>query len=111
MKRTNIINLTPHTLNVISRNGIVVDIPSTGLARVSSTRVVCGITNGITLYSERYGNVEGLPAPCENTIYIVSRPVATALVGSDRNDIYVPGELIRDEQGRPIGCKGFSCLL
>lgn len=115
MKRTNIINLTPHTINIVSRNGITVDIPSTGLARVKTSKLVCGIVNGITLYAESYGDIEGLPEPRENTIYVVSRPVAQALAdprytGEKRTDVYVPGELIRDEDGRPIGCKGLSCL-
>jgi hypothetical protein len=94
------INLTPHVLNVGT-----MEIPSTGLCRVKST-------NGIQLEDELYsgpqwGEVEGLPAPEEGVIYIVSMVVA-ARVGSSREDVFYPGTgptdgAIRDEFGKIIG--------
>jgi hypothetical protein len=99
----NIINLTPHTINIISSNAPL-SIPSTGLARVAVTNYVTGDVNGITLYGQQYGEVEGLPEPAEDTLYVVSAIVRAAV--PDRLDVASPGELVRNEAGQPIGCRG-----
>lgn len=106
MKFENIINLTPHSLNIVTTDGNIVDLPSSGVARVASNKVMIGSVNGVGLYQEQYGDVEGLPSKYEdlNAFYVVSRLVANAV--PDREDLLVPGELIRNDEGQVIGCRG-----
>ena len=39
------------------------------------------------------------------TVFIVSGMVAAMV---ERDDVMSPGPLLRDEEGRPIGCKGLK---
>ena len=79
---TKFVNLTPHTLNVHTNEA-----------------------GEIELYSAEYGNIAGLPEPSPNTVYITSGLVNAAV--SDRSDVVSPGDHVRDENGRPVGCIGF----
>ena len=98
-------NLTPHTLNVRKADGTFLELPPSGtVARRSVERVVVGEVDGITVYATKFGHLEGLPEPDEDAIYIVSALAAQACAG--RTDVLVPGEAIRDEAGRVIGCNG-----
>jgi len=111
-----IINLTPHRVSVIFETPSlenealgdenVTNFDSDGVARVAtSSELVCRI-NGIPVVTTAFGEVTGLPAKTNGTYYIVSRIVKQAV--PDRDDCLCPGELVRDEKGQPIGCKGFS---
>lgn len=101
-----IINLTPHVINVIDAAGETQRFePSGDVARVGQKYLqVCSLDK-IVLYSCEYGEVEGLPEPEDGTNYIVSAMVRAAL--PERWDLLSPGELVRGEDGQPIGCKGF----
>jgi hypothetical protein len=108
-----IVNLTPHTITIINHKGKMV-VESTGLARVSTERTIVGhITAGspgnpflVPVYETLYGDVEGLPDPEGSTIYVVSGMVRAAL--SERMDVMAPGALVRDSEGRVIGCEGLT---
>jgi len=116
-----IINLTPHGLNIADKNGDVIIVPVSGqVARVTQSDS-CDYTlpvetedgeNGgvIPVYTSNYGQVVGLTDPKEGTIYVVSRLVRDRLpkdrLDGYRWDVYSPGPLIRDADGKPIGCKG-----
>lgn len=122
----NIVNLTPHTINIL-RAGLsgyeeIVSIPKSGIeARLDVTRKVVGNETfvngkhlvdptadpmgGVVFFNSDFGEPTGLPAQVKNTIYIVSSLFRT---GFDRPDLWVPGELIRDEEGKPIGCLGLN---
>jgi hypothetical protein len=102
MKMTKIINLTPHTLNIIGYGEIV----SSGIARANVVSMQIDTINGIPVYSSKYGEVEGLPSPEKDTIYVVS--ALTAQSCKDRNDIYITNEAIRNESGQVIGCKSLA---
>lgn len=102
---TTILNYTPHTLNVHTATGVR-DIPSDGVARVSVARVECDNIDGITIHRGEYGEVTGLPAEAPGTRLVVSRMVAATL--PDRLDLLVPGALVRDDAGRPVGCMGLE---
>ena len=121
----NFINLTPHSVNIYGKgtdgNDIeLISIPSDGLARckvitkpVGDIKEVNGQdvvafyeSRGIELFHTEFGEVTGLPAPKENTIYIVSMLVRTAL--PNRKDLYSPGKLLRNNEGQPIGCLGLT---
>lgn len=103
----NFINLTPHDLNIVGDDGVVVDIPKTGdVARVNVDRVKVGSVNGIDLFNSVYGDVVGLPDPVAGTIYVVSGLVRSAAAG--RTDVASPGALVRDADGRPVGARGLD---
>lgn len=103
------INLTPHTINIFDSEGNhVLDIPTSGMvARCAQhEQAICEI-DGVPVTRQYFGEVQGLPEPEEGTFLIVSRMVAEA-VGLSRTDLLVPGPLVRNEAGQPIGCRGLS---
>lgn len=102
----NIINLTPHAVTLC---GVTIQ-PSGIVARVAVTTVKDSeiILNGVSIPVNRveYGAVENLPAPKQGTIYIVSGLVAGRCKG--RDDVFYPGNLVRDNEGKVIGCDSLS---
>ena len=100
------VNLTPHALNIHATTGKILTIPPSGVvARVSTTSKVVEVIEGVEVSEVVFGEVIDLPEPTESTLFIVSGLVLSALQGA-RQDVMAPGELVRDEAGRPIGCKG-----
>lgn len=133
----NLVNLTPHSLAIHTPEGVFTLAPSGEVARVATineeaapigiTRTAChgecggcgqldgecvceqlGVPWSIPTVRTSYGEVTGLPAPEEGKVFIVSGMVASA---APRPDVFSPGDLVRDESGRPVGCKGLrrSC--
>lgn len=103
----NLVNLTPHEINLIMDNGEVLTIePSGTVARVTATTVICGRIGAIPITTTEFGEVENLPSPEAGTYYIVSSIVAQSC--KDREDVFVPNESVRDENGRIIGCKSLG---
>ena len=109
----NIVNLTPHALNLMPEgpDGPTVTIPPSGqVARCFTTRMqVDTITvNGISVpvNQTRFGEVSDLPDPQPDTIYIVSAVVAQAV--PDRPDVFIVDDAVRDEQGRIIGARALA---
>lgn len=106
-----IINLTPHTINFVGQdNAIVASIPSSGVARAAQRRKIVDIIeiDGISLPIARctYGDVQGLPDPMADTIYIVSAITAQAV--PERQDVFIVDDSVRDESGRIIGVRGIA---
>ena len=100
------VNLTPHDITVVDGETRVT-LPKSGqVARVAVSQVEVGRAEGIALYQTRKGEVQGIPAQEEGTIYVVSLLVREALPA--RTDLASPGELIRDADGKPIGCRGLA---
>ena len=109
-------NLTPHAVRIFSLDGtaeIITVPPSGSIARVSVTRVPSR-SGPVTILDGReipvmvttYGDVTGLPNEELTQWLIVSAMVRAAL--PERRDLLSPGELIRDESGQPIGCRGLD---
>ena len=101
-----LVNLTPHTLNIHHPTGVVNVPPSGEVARVTTVSIRAPyppVDGYIPTVLTSYGEVTGLPAPVAGVTYIVSGMVAGA---APRPDVMSPGDLVRDEKGRPIGCKG-----
>lgn len=100
-------NMTPHTLNIHTHTGYVIDItPSGVVTRVATATEQTGEVMGIPTYSTTYGEVQDLPVACEGVILVVSGMVAAAVTG--RADVFSPGDLVRNSEGQPIGCKGLK---
>ena len=102
-----LINLTPHTLNILAADGSTVDVqPSGDIARVSSTSAVITTINGINVTASAWGEVTGLPEAEEGVILIVSRMVKDRV--ANRADVMVPGAPVRDADGKIVGANGLS---
>lgn len=108
------VNLTPHPINLNSgerfeESGIV--------CRVSSTLMVIDVIDGIRIFSGKEEDVENLPDPEPNTIFIVSNITLTRLLKKysmgypPRFDIVAPAtghkDCIRDDDGEVISVPGF----
>ena len=113
----NFINLTPHSLrlriNVANTSAepdptdIVVE-PSGEIARVSMTPgSEEASVNGVSLYgATQFGEVQGLPAPQADTVYIVSALVGAQVSG--RDDVVQPGTGPKDGTVRTDGGQIFA---
>lgn len=107
-------NLTPHPcIIVLGNQNITLPAPKI-VARVEQTSKYIGslpLGNSlgaeyhVPIYSNEYGDVQGLPPVEQGTYYIVSRMVAEA--AWDRRDLLVPNDTVRDPNGRIIGCRSF----
>ena len=109
----NIVNLTPHALNLMPEgpDGPTVTILPSGLvARCAVDRVqvdtvtVDGIS--VPVNQTRFGEVSDLPDPQPDTVYIVSALVAQAV--PERQDVFIVDDAVRDEQGRIIGARALA---
>lgn len=85
-----IINLTPHTI-IIAEGPDAGSYRSDGVARVETLPL---------------GPVVGLPAPRKGRLYVVSLIVAERV--PMREDLRVPSEQVRDDQGRVVAARGLS---
>lgn len=96
-----VVNLTPHAINVVG----VGEIPPSGLiARVTTKTVPTGMIAGIPVVKTEFGEVTGLPEM--NGIYFVVSSIVKS--AANRENLLVPGELVRDEKGNITGCKSLS---
>lgn len=101
-----IVNLTPHTINIVDGETSC-DLPPSGIvARVATTRVLDGEVDGVPTYRVTFGAVTGLPDhPTDGVAYVVSGMVAAA---APRADVFSPGDLVRDDKGVVVGCRGLT---
>lgn len=105
---TEVINLTPHALNVLLADDSIRNIaPSGTVARVSTNTEALAPVDGIPAVRSTFGEVVDLPEAEDGKAYVVSRMVLSAC--PDRTDLFAPGELVRDEEGKVVGCRGLSC--
>ena len=115
MFKPSFVNLTPHSIWVTIHPDFLddrgIEYPASGqVARVAANRAegpLCGMHRVIR---QAFGAVEGLPAPVEGTVYIVSALVLSALAGS-RPDVVAPDtgpDAIR-ENGQIKAVRGFVC--
>jgi hypothetical protein len=115
----NIVNLTPHEVTLVGQDGsVILRIPPSGLvARVAEETESAGeavvfpagplaLTGvRVPLIKRSWGAIQGLPEPQIRTLYLVSSLVAAAAWEQGRRDVVAPGELVRDSEGRVVGCK------
>ena len=124
----NIINLTPHDVVMYRVEDTITEgktvmvaanaaprciFPKSGtVARARQTETVTGTIDGIEVLSMSYGEVEDLPEPQEDTMYIVSTITAMAARAHGRSvsDLLLVAHAVRDNEGRIVGCTAFSQL-
>ena len=76
------------------------------MARCTQSTKIVGNIEDIPISQSVFGEVIDLPSQEKNTFFIVSRLVLSAC--KDRDDLLVPNELVRDENGNIIGCKSLA---
>jgi len=104
-----IVNLTPHAITIVGPSGPTMTIPPSGVvARVATTPSPAGevaaVEGVVALHRVAFGEVQGLPGEEAETIFVVSALVRAAV--PHRGDVASPGDLVRGEDGQPIGCRG-----
>ena len=123
-----LINLTPHEINLVDAQSVQFDniakcyrieegksvvitqtIPSSGVARCTTCQKKIFKENGIEFLETSYGEIQGLPEPEDNTIYIVSAIVALAGRRLGRDDLAIATNMVKSDDGRTIiGCTALS---
>ena len=103
------VNLTVHAINIYNEYNeeIMVLPPSGAVARVAMSKECVGEIGGVPIFVNTYGEIEGLPDANDEFRYVVSGMVEAALEG-ERMDVFSPGDLKRDEAGKPCGCIGLK---
>lgn len=109
MKNIKLVNCTPHDVNLITKNGNITFPRSGIIPRLTEQQVKINSINSngieIDIMQKSFLEPEGLPEPQEGTIYIVSALVAGAV---NRDDIVIPNDIVRDDQGIIIGCRSLA---
>lgn len=111
------INLTPHTINIRRIDGTFFTLPSEGVVRVETKVSHFMEIEGVAFNRALYGEVTGMPTRIERgAVYIVSAMAKSAFSqaldeeygedGEEEVHVTSPGELLRDGEGKPIGCDG-----
>lgn len=108
---TRLVNLTPHPVRVLLADGAVAAIPPSGPpARCAVSRRVVGWVqwegHPVPVHETLFGAVEDLPPEQPGTLLIVSLAVTRAAL--DRDDLLVPDDVVRNEDGSVAGCRAFS---
>jgi hypothetical protein len=103
-----IFNLCPHTIHLFEGDLIKYSFkPSGVIARCEEITSPIYILDEdrIPVVNKSYGEVKDLPEEREGIYYIVSMMVRNAL--PDRMDLLSPGDMVRDAEGKILGCKNF----
>jgi len=108
-----LVNLTPHDVDVVVGDGAVVAIPPHHPPARVAHEVVAASTcsvggRPVPVVQLGAGAVADLPEPREGAVFIVSRSVALACPA--RSDLVFPFDLVRNERGAVVGCRGFARL-
>lgn len=112
---TTFINLTPHAIVISEDDGSddAIFPPSGIVARVSSDFKFSTVIGGYLVSTVETGPITGLPAPVEDTYYIVSGMVLEAnnRLREPRTDLIAPAtghpRTIRDAAGHIVAVHGF----
>ncbi len=113
-----LINLTPHPIVLVPADGEPVTLEPSGMvARVST--VPGDVWEGAQeafhspvpiLSPDEWGDVYDLPDREEGVLYVVSAIVGSALAGSERDDLVMPGtapadDPVRNDKGHIVGVR------
>ena len=110
----NLVNLTPHVINLLTHTGEIVAIEPLNdtPARVSATLKDCGVfeANGLIFNhtEQEFGDIINLPDAQKGMYFIVSRIVADA--APKRKDLVIVNDLVRDEQGLVSHARSISFI-
>ena len=111
VNNTKLVNLTAHSITIFAEPSHYekITVPPSGIvARCKEEQETYSMLGNIPIWKRTFGEVEDLPEPVDGTVYIVSKIVANAC--PNRNDLYIPGVMLRTADGTPEGCYGLSVL-
>ena len=109
IKPINLINLTPHDINLFDGDKLIDTIEkSDKFARAKEEKRRVDYVNGWAVDQISYGEVVDLPETQENTYYIVSQITAVAAKELGRTDCLIVSDIVRNDKGQIIGCRGFA---
>lgn len=103
-------NGTPHGIDIVDDAGnVILSIPSTRVIRCEAKAeqrdpISVGEVNVPTVVTT-FGE-SNLPPQEDGVYWVVSQIVKSA--HPDRDDLLVPADLVRDEEGRIIGCRALG---
>lgn len=103
-----LVNLTPHEIVLRTDQGDIKIAPNAPAARVQTEQKVVGMINGIPLVKTIFGDVENVPDPQKDVIFIVSSLVASRL--PERPDVVAPdtGPTAVRENGQIVAVTRFQ---
>lgn len=116
-----IINRTPHDIVILAADApasarpimVLPAAPRGEVTRVEQTTDHDGrnitLADGVVQIGRaRWGHIVGLPEPVAGVYHVVSVIVVEAAVDGGREvwDLLVPGDQVRDDRGRIVGCRG-----
>jgi len=106
-----VVNLTPHVINIADLVGNIVRSiePAGQAARVTTSNVKGTPIDGIPFVETFFGQVENLPEPQKDTIYVVSQIVIAAV--PERRDLVRPDtgpSCVRDAEGKIIAVRALT---
>lgn len=112
-EKVKIVNCTPHALHLItSPDGETLTIPPSGFVpRVAQqAHAVDGYEQlPVPVVRMSYGAGDPLPDEQRGHYYVVSALYAQSF-SPPRRDVLVPADMVRDGEGRIIGCRSLSTL-
>lgn len=109
-------NLTPHPINIYSREDTdlalvhfgpdeVIPVDGPRPARLATVELGTQRHDGAEYELVEFGHVHNLPEPVPDVWLVVSLPVALAV---RRPDLLVPYREVRDENGTVAGCRALA---
>jgi hypothetical protein len=101
---TNIVNMCAHEVHEINSNIKYPGVERARATRVDMSTVSKGKVNGVETFVSKALPTKNLPAPKDNTLFIVSSLVLAQ--HPDRMDLLAPG-IPKRLNGTPVGCSGF----
>lgn len=112
-ERREIRNKTPHDVNIVDENGKVVKTfprSKNSIRLDSETKRVGEIEVDDTFIplSKTVMGDANLPEKRDDVLYIVSRIVQESF--PERYDFIIPNEIVRDDEGKIVGCKSLAVL-
>jgi hypothetical protein len=104
----NVVNLTPHDINVIMEDGSNIVLPKCSTPARCSEYVLHTFTDilPVNVVSKKFGDTENLPNYKEGTYYVVSAIVKAA--NPYRMDLLLVNDTVRNSEGQIVGCKTFA---
>jgi len=102
------INCTPHPITLLDAdNNVAITLPKGDVVpRLSQTTKQVDVVNGVSITETQFGATQDLPDAQDGVLLIVSRLILSA--NPHRNDLVVPNELVRDDNGNIVGCKSLA---
>ena len=103
-----LVNLTPHSIDVIVDSTIVMSIPPEPVPALIADDEPAPMEPiaDVPVIAITAGRLTGLAEPEPGVAYVVSRLSAMAAEG--RNDVFFPEPLVRNDRNQVIGCAGLA---